>query len=109
MKSEHRIGRRQGKRSQRTIGLHMAAGFIRMILVHRAVVVVMVAGVLPMHECVRDSFAAVVNEAAAGHDKPVMQQRQHQEGGRERFTHGHSLTKGVGACRPGNVTKANKE
>jgi hypothetical protein len=39
----------------------------------------------------------------------VMQQRQHQEGGRERFTHGHSLTKGVGACRPGNVTKANKE
>ena len=72
---------------------------------NRAVVVVMVTGLLPVQHSVPDPLPAVINEPVRRHQEGVLQEGDHDYSDGEGSPHGHSLAKCPATCRPSHVTK----
>lgn len=83
---------RQFGQAQATVSLDVLAGLFRAVFVVSAVIVMVMAVLLPVQNGVRQAFRMVVHHALTGHGNGLPEDRGQQERDDEEFAHGGNLT-----------------
>lgn len=98
------LGNNRG--SQGAIRVRVALRLFGIVLVHRPVVVMMVARAIEVQHGVLQPFVErVIHQAIAGHHNGLVQQGCDQDDRCNEPTHTRSVAKGQRRCRPAVVTK----